>query len=195
MSKNETNSNRKKTSPVLKVIGLLLLLAAVFAGMYLVLTNIKERYSNPEITAVSVTEEQQEEAAVTEEQNDPDAEAQTDPAAEEQTDPTAEENQEAAPVYQAVQPEQEDGSGTAGLRPMEEAVKALQGQDGWFRDDRNVWYSPDGNLCCYNGWMTIGEQSFHFDAAGMLDRGWKTIGGQEFFFDENGVYQPDEVKE
>lgn len=95
------------------------------------------------------------------------------------------------PVPQPVAPEAEDGSGQAGLMPMDASINTLAYQDGWFLGSMNSWFSPDMVNCYYNGWQEINGQLYHFDVHGMIDRGWKYIGGQSCYFDGSGVYHPE----
>ncbi len=89
-------------------------------------------------------------------------------------------------------PEAEDGSGAAGLLPMDERMLSLCTEAGLVSDGQNAWYTPDLVNCYYNGWFTTAEGvTYHFDTSGLADYGWKLIGGQGYYFDENAVYQPD----
>lgn len=88
-------------------------------------------------------------------------------------------------------PETADGTGNAGLLPMDEYMSSMASQPGWGNDGHNAWYTPDGSNCYYGGWQTIDGQTYHFDGSGLIDYGWKLIGGQGCYFDDQGVYHPD----
>lgn len=198
MKKNKTSNGKKKAPAVLRVLGVILLMAAVFAVVFVLLLSIRESYVLTEPSSVSSAVEKQIETGT----EDP-ADEQTVPQENQtETEAPAEETaaepvpaEEAAPAYQEMPPAAEDGSGSAGLMTLSEGIRILPNQDGWYRDEYNAWYSPDTVLGYYNGWVTLGEQQFHFDTEGRVDRGWKTIGGQDCYFDETGVYQPDAVRE
>ncbi len=195
MKKNTSNNSGRTSSLILKIFGTILLLALVFAVAFMVLNSLRESYY-PE-SGTSRTESAVEEVEDPETQDTEEETQEEEAAAEESEEALPEETteEETENPVQETQPQAEDGSGEAGLRFMDETVAALTPDNGWYRDELNAWYSPDGVRICYNGWVTIGEQRFHFDTAGMVDRGWKTIGGESYYFDESGVYQPDAVQE
>ncbi len=137
------------------------------------------------INASSVTaaaEQSSDSSAVTSSQ-DASADAGETEAALEQTAVTA---------SAAYAPEAEDGSGAAGLLPMDEYMTSLCTAPGLVSDGQNAWYTPDMVNCYYSGWFTASEGvTYHLDSSGLVDYGWKLIGGQGYYFDDNGIYQPD----
>ncbi len=190
MNDNETKKSGGPSAG--RVIGIIVLLAAVFGIMVLLLNIVKISYPMTDTTPTEVVEE----TANTEEDTEDTAEQQEETAEETETEETAEDAAETeTSAYQETAPEAEDGSGQAGLAVMGENIMYLASEDGWYRDELNAWYSPDNVHYYYNGWVTLGDKIYHFDAAGMVDRGWKTIGGVEYYFDETGIYNPDAVHE
>ncbi len=200
MNDNETSKHGKAG----RIIGTILLLIVIFAAAFFLLNLIRISYPVTESASAAAEEEtvlegtaDDEEDAVNAEDTDEDAEN-VQEAAEDNTetadDTETEETAEAAETGSwETAPEADDGSGAAGLKIMDESIMYLASEDGWYRDEYNLWYSPDNVHYYYNGWVTLGDRIYHFDAAGMVDRGWKTIGGTEYYFDESGVYDPDAV--
>lgn len=183
-----SNENKKKNQKalVLKLVGGAVLLVLIVVVLVALLLKIRDNAKESHIAAmgadVSVSSESKEEENTLSVSEEAEAPAE-EPVVEE---PVVEE-----PAFKATEAEAEDGSGAAGLMPMDESIFTLEYSDGWFRSNLNAWYSPDTVLCYYNGWQTIGDNTYHFDKAGMLDRGWKLIGGTGCYFDGDGVYHPE----
>ncbi len=92
--------------------------------------------------------------------------------------------------YTEIPCEAQDGTGAAGLILLPADMAETSTMPGWQSNTYGLWYSPDGQVCYYNGWQDIEGQTYHFDAEGYMDRGWKLIGGQSCYFDSHGVYVP-----
>ncbi|MDO4490322.1 MAG: polysaccharide deacetylase family protein [Lachnospiraceae bacterium] len=189
MSNDNKRKKKKRPSMARNVIGCIILLVAVFAIMVGVFSHLRknEAAKQTELAEMTTNETSKKEDVATESV----VAAETDDIQEAVPEQAAEPTPEPVNIIVPVLPEAEDGSGAAGLMPMDESIMYLSCQDGWFVDNLNSWYSPDMVHIYYNGWQTIGEKSYHFDAAGMLDHGWKLIGGVSCYFDEAGVYHPE----
>ncbi len=117
----------------------------------------------------------------------------SDPALQETSEETETADPGAAADGVLPVPEAEDGSGSAGLMPLDERMSSLSAEPGLVSDGQNAWYTPDLVNCYYNGWFTSPEGlTYHFDTSGLADYGWKLIGGQGCYFDENAVYRPEQ---
>lgn len=147
---------------------------------------------------LSVTKKQSSEAGTKGQNSETEQGSQTQLSSEEQSFPDDESAPVSAEAADTVSeplntvPAAEDGSGDAGLLPMDEQMRSLSTQAGLISDGQNAWYTPDLIHCYYNGWFTAPEGvTYHFDASGLADYGWKLIGGKGCYFDENAVYQPE----
>ncbi len=89
-----------------------------------------------------------------------------------------------------VNPEREDGSGQAGCVQVTGSKNISYDAPGWQHDENGWWYACDESTCYVNGWQTLDDQQYHFNADGYLDTGWVALGGQGYYFDEDGVYDP-----
>ncbi|MDO4617809.1 MAG: hypothetical protein Q4B03_10250 [Lachnospiraceae bacterium] len=196
------DTNTPKKGKAGRIIGSILALILIFAAAFFLLNLIRNAYplSDSDTSSSVSNEDQTDDAAEEETAEDLNETLQTeeeavpdDTGVTETAEPAA--GEETSPTYTETQPETEDGSGAAGLRMMDETLLALPSENGWYRDDLNIWYSPDGQYYYYNGWLTLEDRIYHFDNAGMIDRGWKTIAGQEYYFDENGIYDPNAIRE
>lgn len=172
---NEKKKNPKKQSiPILPIVCLAVLILLIILSSALIKKAKANRSSEPAAetnSASTINHEVSEESSDTESSQDPSAPVSADMG--------------------AVAPETPDGTGTAGLLPMDEYMSSYATAPGWGNDGQNAWYTPDGHNCYYGGWQTIDDQSYHFDGSGLIDYGWKLIGGQGCYFDDNGVYHPD----
>ncbi len=94
-----------------------------------------------------------------------------------------------------VLPEAEDGTGAAGVMQLTGEMLESSVDTGWHYTHKGMWYSMAPGLCYYNGWQSVDDQMYHFDAEGYRNVGWTRIGGQAYCFDGQGVYQPDASSE
>ena len=97
-------------------------------------------------------------------------------------EPAASVTPEPNPVLQ--EPEAEDGTADAGImKLLDDRSGSLK---GWNENDTGRWYSPEDGTCYFNGWISIGNDTFHFDENGYAATGWTAISYRDgrFFADE-----------
>lgn len=183
---NKKNSG-KGNSNSLAIFAICAALLTVFV-IALMICLLKNKKNDSETKTVSAESVEQTDQTLDPVESEGIPEATPEPTLE----PTPEPTPEPEPVITETAPEAEDGSGAAGLMPMNESTMTLYSENGWFMDANNSWYSPDNVHVYYNGWANIDGENYHFDTAGMVDRGWKVIGGQSCYFGKTGIYYPDQ---
>lgn len=87
-----------------------------------------------------------------------------------------------------VEPEKEDGSGSAGREKIPDGMNVQYETPGWQHDENGWWYACDDQTCYVNGWVTIGEKQYHINGYGYMDTGWTAIGGKGCYFENDGTY-------
>ena len=69
-----------------------------------------------------------------------------------------------------------------------------RGELGWNLDDKGWWYKTVDGAMYADGWMTLDDNRFYFDADGYILTGWNFVDGDNYVcFSESGIYQPDAV--
>ena len=113
-------------------------------------------------------------------------------AAESETEQTADIQSElVTAVLKSTEPENEDGSGRAGVRRISEEMAAVSSDAGRHSNDAGSWYASGKGYCYYNGWVTLDGERYHFDENGYIDTGWTAIAGSGYYFDDSGIYDPE----
>lgn len=100
-------------------------------------------------------------------------------------------SEDSSQTVEEVPPEQEDGSGQAGISTLEEHMTVTKAVPGWQQSDGRWWYATDQTTCYVNGWLQLEGNQYHFDSQGYMDTGWTPIGGQGYYFDNDGIYHPE----
>lgn len=61
---------------------------------------------------------------------------------------------------------------------------------GWNKDDKGIWYSPDGNTYYKSKFVNIDGYRFYFDKSGYAVKDWHKIDGKWYYFETtNGETQ------
>lgn len=100
-------------------------------------------------------------------------------------------SEDSSQTVEEVPPEQEDGSGQAGISALGENMTVTKAVPGWQQSDGRWWYATGQTTCYVNGWLQLEGNQYHFDSQGYMDTGWTPIGGQGYYFDSDGIYHPE----
>ncbi len=104
---------------------------------------------------------------------------------------SASSSKDSSQKVEEVPPEQEDGSGQAGISILEDHRTVTKAVPGWQQTDGRWWYATGQTSCYVNGWLQLEGNQYHFDSQGYMDTGWTPIGGQGYYFDSDGIYHPE----
>lgn len=95
-----------------------------------------------------------------------------------------------APENTVIQePEAADGTADAGIMKLMDDRKDCA--QGWNENETGKWYAPEEGTCYYSGWLSLGNDTYHFDENGYAATGWTAISYRDGrYFTEDGIYVP-----